>query len=55
VPADRSCSGFCLMDTSFIRPDQIWFIDKDWATGKSEIYSLVEYKIKKNRAIVLIT
>lgn len=27
------------------------FIDKDWATGKSEIYSLVEYKIKKNRAI----
>jgi AAA15 family ATPase/GTPase len=40
----------CLMDTSFIRPDQIWFIDKDWATGKSEIYSLVEYKIKKKQS-----
>jgi hypothetical protein len=38
------------MDTSFIRPDQIWFIDKDWATGKSEIYSLVEYKIKKKQS-----
>lgn len=40
----------CLMDTSFIRPDQIWFIDKDWATGKSELYSLVEYKIKKKQS-----
>jgi len=40
----------CLMDTTFIRPDQIWFIDKDWTTGKSEIYSLVEYKIKKKES-----
>lgn len=40
----------CLMDTSFIRPDQIWFIDKDWTTGKSELYSLVEYKIKKKQS-----
>lgn len=37
----------CLMDSSLLRPDQIWFIDKDNKTNESQLYSLVEYKIKK--------
>jgi AAA15 family ATPase/GTPase len=37
----------CLMDSSILRPDQIWFIDKDNITNESQLYSLVEYKIKK--------
>ncbi len=37
----------CLMDSSLLRPDQIWFIDKDNITDESQLYSLVEYKIKK--------
>jgi len=37
----------CLMDSSLLRPDQIWFIDKDNISDESQLYSLVEYKIKK--------
>lgn len=39
----------CLMDSSLLRPDQIWFIDKNNISGESELYSLVEYKIKQKK------
>ena len=37
------------MDSSLLRPDQIWFIDKNNISGESELYSLVEYKIKQKK------
>lgn len=40
----------CLMDSSLLRSDQIWFVDKNNLTSESQIYSLVEYKIKKKKS-----
>jgi AAA15 family ATPase/GTPase len=44
----------CLMDSSLLRPDQIWFIDKDNISDESQLYSLVEYKIKRKTTMVMI-
>lgn len=39
-----------LMDTDFFRRDQIWFVDKNPVTQDSQLYSLSEYKINKQKS-----
>lgn len=39
-----------LMDTEHFRRDQIWFVDKNPITQDSQLYSLSEYKINKQKS-----
>ena len=40
-----------LLDQDIFRRDQIWFTKKDPETGKTDLYSLVEYKPRKDKDI----
>ena len=40
-----------LLDLSFVRRDQVWFIEKDSATMQTELFSLIEFSPRKNEDI----
>ena len=40
-----------LLDLNLFRRDQIWFTEKDPETGKTDLYSLVEFKPRKDKDI----
>lgn len=40
-----------LMDSDFLRRDQFYFIQKDGATGETELYSLAEFSVRKSENI----
>ena len=40
-----------LLDLSFMRRDQIYFVDKDSRTGASELYSLADYSPRNNAKV----
>jgi hypothetical protein len=40
-----------LMDLDKLRRDQIWFVEKDWETGISDVISLSEYKVRNDADI----
>jgi len=39
-----------LLDTKYLRRDQIWFTEKD-ATEASDLYSLLDFKVRNDRDI----
>ncbi len=43
-----STHNLLLLNSNKLRRDQYWFADKDYKTGISEIYSLDEFKIRKD-------
>ena len=40
-----------LLDLDIVRRDQIWFTEKDNATGITDLYSLLEFKPRKDQNI----
>ncbi len=40
-----------LLDQTLFRRDQIWFTEKDEASGKTELFSLLEFKPRKDKDI----
>ncbi len=40
-----------LLDLSFLRRDEIWFVEKNLKTGASSLYSLEQYKPRKDKEV----
>lgn len=40
-----------LLDLNLLRRDQIWFTEKNSATGSSDLYSLSDFSVRKNENI----
>ena len=40
-----------LLDLNLLRRDQIWFTEKDFVTGSSDLYSLSDFTVRKNENI----